>query len=63
MKAKSKRSEVAEMVPGRDLMMLFVPMNIWLQLKRVSEYENIPPADILHIALNEYEGVDHGKEI
>ena len=51
---KSAGAKLADMVPGRDLMMLFVPMETWIGIKNMAENEGMDPGTLLVTALREY---------
>lgn len=56
---KSAGEQLADMIPGRDLMMLFIPMETWMEIRKMAEDEDIAPGQLVARALREYR--DQGK--
>lgn len=57
-RAKSAGEQLADMVPGKDLMIVFLPMQTWTEIKQMAEEEGIEPGQVLANALKEYRDRD-----
>jgi len=51
---KSAGEKLADMVPGKDLMMIFVPMETWTEIKEMAKRDGDEPGAVISKALREY---------